>query len=106
MVNNDVSFILSFVILMEKYGFSGSPLGVCPTEPSKLVFFFGCLVSNGRRALLRGIRLGGSATIFVLGFLFLQVRTILALVAYQCVATQDMCTHGDKSSLHAYYGCY
>ena len=28
MVKNDVSFILSFVILMEKYGFSGSPLGV------------------------------------------------------------------------------
>jgi len=28
MVNNDVSFILSFVILMEKCGFSGSPLGV------------------------------------------------------------------------------
>ena len=28
MVNNDVSFIISFVILMEKCGFSGSPLGV------------------------------------------------------------------------------
>ena len=28
MVKNDVSFILSFVILMEKYGFLGSPWGV------------------------------------------------------------------------------
>ena len=37
--------------------------GVCPTEPSNLVFSFGCLVSNGRRALLGGIRLGGSATV-------------------------------------------
>ena len=27
MVKNDVSFIISFVILMEKYGFSGSPSG-------------------------------------------------------------------------------
>ena len=36
--------------------------GVCPMEPSNLVFTFGCLVSNGRRALLGGIRLGGSAT--------------------------------------------
>ena len=27
MVKNDVSLILSFVILMGKYGFSGSPLG-------------------------------------------------------------------------------
>ena len=27
MVKNDVSFILSFVILMEKYGFLGSPMG-------------------------------------------------------------------------------
>ena len=36
--------------------------GVCPTEPSNLVFSPKCLVSNGRRALLGGIRLGGSAT--------------------------------------------
>ena len=28
MINNDVSFILSFVIMMEKYGFSDSLLGV------------------------------------------------------------------------------
>ena len=55
MIKNDVSFILSFVILMEKCGFSG--------EPSNLVFPFECLVSNGRWALLGGIRLGGSATI-------------------------------------------
>ena len=34
---------------------------VCPMEPSNLVFSFECLVSNGRRALLGGIRLGGSA---------------------------------------------
>ena len=31
MAKNDVSFILSFVILMEKCGFSGSPLG-CADE--------------------------------------------------------------------------
>ena len=61
MVNNDVSFILSFVILMEKYRFWGSPLGIraCAT----LVFSLGYLVSNGRQALLGGIRLGGSATL-------------------------------------------
>ena len=28
MVNYNISFILSFVILMEKYGFLGSPWGV------------------------------------------------------------------------------
>ena len=28
MVKNDVSFILLFVILMKKYGFSGSSLGI------------------------------------------------------------------------------
>ena len=39
------------------FGFSP---GVCPTEPSNLVFFLECLVSNGRQALLWGIRLGGS----------------------------------------------
>ena len=62
MVKNDVSFILSFVILMAKmWIFEFSP-GVCPTKPSNLVFSFGCLVSNGRQALLGGIRLGGSAT--------------------------------------------
>ena len=62
MVKNDVSFILSFVILMAKMWIFGFSHGVCPTEPSNLVFSFGCLVSNGRRALLGGIRLGGSAT--------------------------------------------
>ena len=41
------------------FGFSP---GVCPTKPSNLVFSLECLVSNRRRALLRGIRLGGSAT--------------------------------------------
>ena len=61
MVKNDVSFILSFVILIAKiWIFRFSPR-VHPTEPSNLVFSFGCLVSNGRRALLGGIRLGGSA---------------------------------------------
>ena len=62
MVQNDVSFILSFVILMAKMWIFGFSLGVCPTEPSNLVFFLECLVSNGRQALLGGIRLGGSAT--------------------------------------------
>ena len=62
MVKNDVSFILSFVILMVKMWIFGLSPGVCPTEPSNLVFALECLVSNGRRALLGGIRLGGSAT--------------------------------------------
>jgi len=61
MVKNDVSFILSFVILMAKIWIFGFSHGVCPTELSNLVFSFGCLVSNGRQALLGGIRLGGSA---------------------------------------------
>ena len=62
MVKNDVSFILSFVILMTKMWIFGFSPGVCPTEPSNLVFSLECLVFKGRRALLRGIRLGGSAT--------------------------------------------
>ena len=63
MVKNDVSFILSFVILMAKmWIFDFSPR-VCPTGPHDLVSFFMCLVSNGRRALLGDIRLGGSATV-------------------------------------------
>ena len=60
MVKNDVSFILSFVILIKMRIFGFSP-GVYPRELRNLVFSFGCLVSNGRRALLGGIRLGGSA---------------------------------------------
>ena len=69
MVKNHVSFILSFVILMAKlWIFEFSPR-VCPTEPSNLVFFLGCLVSNGRRALLGGIRLGGSATFLLVAWL-------------------------------------
>ena len=63
MVQNDVSFNLSFVILMAKMWIFGFSPGVCPTEPSNLVFPLRCLVSNGRQALLGGIRLGGSATL-------------------------------------------
>ena len=66
MVKNVVSFIISFVILMAKMWIFEFSLGVCPTEPSNLVFSLGCLVSNGRRALLGDIRLGGSATPFSL----------------------------------------
>ena len=62
MVTNDVSFILSFVILMAKMWIFGFSPGVCPTESSNLVFSLECLVSNGRQALLGGIRLGGSTT--------------------------------------------
>ena len=62
MVTNDVSFILSFVILIAKMWIFGFSPGVCPTEPSNLVFSFECLVSNGRQTLLGGIRLGGSVT--------------------------------------------
>ena len=61
MVTNDVSFILLFVILMAKTWIFGFSPGVCPTEPSNLVFSPECLVSNGRRALLGGNRLGGCA---------------------------------------------
>ena len=61
MVKNDVSFFLLFVILMAKMWIFGFSPRVCPTEPSNLVLSLGCLVSNGRRALLGGIRLGGSA---------------------------------------------
>ena len=52
MVKNDVSFILSFVILMAKMWIFGISPGVCLTEPSNLVFSLECLVSNGRQALL------------------------------------------------------
>ena len=62
MIMNDVSFILSFVILMAKMWIFGFSPGVCPTEPSNLVFSLECLVSNGRQALLGGIRLGSSTT--------------------------------------------
>ena len=62
MVKNDVSLILSFVILMVKMWIFGFSPGVCSTEPSNLVSSFECSVSNGRQALLGGIRLGGSAT--------------------------------------------
>ena len=63
MVKNDVSFILSFVILMGKMWIFGFSPGVCPTGPRNLVFSFECLLSNRRRALLGGIRLGASAII-------------------------------------------
>ena len=62
MVKNDVSFILSFVILVEKMWIFGFSPGACPTKLSNLVFSPECLVSNGRQALLGGIRLGGSTT--------------------------------------------
>ena len=62
MVKNDVSFILSFVILMAKMWIFGFSPGVCATEPSNLVFSLECLVSNGRRAVLGCIILGGSTT--------------------------------------------
>ena len=55
MVQNDVSFILSFVILMVKIWIFGFSSGVGPTEPSNLVFSLECLVSNGRQALLRAL---------------------------------------------------
>ena len=63
MVKNDVTFILSFVILMVKMWIFGFSPRVCPTEPCNLVFSLECLVSDGRRVLLGGIRLDGSATL-------------------------------------------
>ena len=62
MINNDVSFILLFVILMEKIWIFGFSLGVCPRELRNLVFSLEYLVSNGRQVLLGGIILGDSAT--------------------------------------------
>ena len=61
MANNDISFILSFVILMKKCGFLGSPLGVCSTELRNLASSLEYLVSNGGQVPLGGIGLGGSA---------------------------------------------
>ena len=52
MIKNNVSFILLFVILMAKIWIFGFSPGVCPTEPSNLVFSLECLVYNGRQALL------------------------------------------------------
>ena len=63
MVQNDVRFILSFVILMAKMWIFGFSPVVCPMKSSNLVFPFGCLASNGRQVLLGGIRLGGSTTL-------------------------------------------
>ena len=65
MVKNDISFILSFMILMAKTWIFGFFPGVCPTELSNLVFSPKCLVSNERQALLKGIRLGSSATVLI-----------------------------------------
>jgi len=84
MVTNDVSFILSFVILMAKMWIFGFSPGVCPTEPSNLVFSPECLVSNGRQALLWGIRLGGSATLPLS-----QEDAILGLVKSQTINTYE-----------------
>ena len=65
MVKNDVSFILSFMIVMAKMLIFGFSPGVYPTKPSNLVFSPECFVSNGRQTLLGGIRLGGSATLSI-----------------------------------------
>ena len=62
MVKNNVSFILSFVILMEKCGLLRFSLGVCLMELRNLVSSLEYLVSNGRQVLLGGIRIGSSTT--------------------------------------------
>ena len=54
MVKNVVSFIISFMILKEKYGFFEFSLDVCSTEWHNLVHSLGYLVSNGRQVLLGG----------------------------------------------------
>ena len=63
MVKNDVTFISLICDPDVKMWIFAFSTGVCPTEPSNLVFSLGCLVSNERRALLGGIRLDGSATV-------------------------------------------
>ena len=90
MIKNDVSFILSFVILMAKmWIFRFSP-GVCPTESSNLVFSPKCLVSNKRLALLGDIRLGGSATKLLVPLVHVVVILVLVLmlVPYSCLARE------------------
>jgi len=90
MVKNDVSFILSFVILMAKMWISGFSPGVCPMEPSNLVFSPECLVSNGRRALLGGIRLGGSATHKLHVFLFSLLKFLtFVYILYSPINSED-----------------
>ena len=61
MVKNDVSFIISFVILMAKMWIFGFSPEVCPTELCNLVFSLKYLVLNGRQVLLGDITLGVSA---------------------------------------------
>ena len=84
MVKNDVSFIISFVILMAKIWIFGFSLGVCPMEPSNLVFSLGYLVSNGRQVLLGGIRLDGSTTGGELNH-GINPCVILCLCCFTCV---------------------
>jgi len=90
MVKNDVSFILSFEILMAKmWIFDFSPR-VCPTGPHDLVSFFMCLVSNGRRALLEGIRLDGSATHKLHVFLFSLLKFLtFVYILYSPINSED-----------------
>ena len=54
MVKNVVSFILSFMILMEKIWIFEFSLGVCSTEQHDLVHSLRYLVSNGGQVPLRG----------------------------------------------------
>ena len=63
MVKNDVSFISLICDPDGKMWIFGFSLWVCSMEPLNLVFSLECLVSNGRQALLGGIRLGSSATL-------------------------------------------
>ena len=54
MAKDVVSFILSFMILMEKIWIFEFSLGVCSTEHHDLVHSLRYLVSNGRQILMGG----------------------------------------------------
>ena len=68
---------------MAKIWIFGFSPGVCPTGLSNLVFSPECLVSNGRQALLGGIRLGGSA-------IFRHLNAITAKAKYPVPVIEEL----------------
>jgi hypothetical protein len=86
MTRNLVSFTLSFMILMEKCGFSSSPLW-CARQ-SCIVYRFPwdtyCLMED--KCLRKGIRLGGSATQVFLQVFQMYAASVSAVsdVCYKC----------------------
>ena len=98
MVKNDISFVLSFVILMVKIWIFGFSPRVCPMGPCNLVSSFGCLVSNGRWALLVGIRLGSSATERDLTRSCIHMRSVVTQLCVTRNAAHGGFVQGSKRS--------